>query len=203
MVIDRPEAIDAAPARRPKRSGGWQPGDFVVSRGMPAKPAGEESRSAPLRHRRSRRSRRSARSAHRRGRLERSIRQRCIEENMARPVAFPAGPARLARHSVSASGGRKRDRRPAAQTKDASGIRHRGAERTSSQTGLRFPKGFDVGRSGLVEARSVASSCQQTTRTANESRVGSPLRCSVLKRARFRLAPRAWARPTSSRERMP
>ncbi len=37
---------------------------------------GEESRSAPLRHRRSRRSRRAARSAHQRGRMERSIRQR-------------------------------------------------------------------------------------------------------------------------------
>ncbi|PWR19953.1 hypothetical protein DKG75_16025 [Zavarzinia compransoris] len=64
MAIDRPEAIDAAPARRPKRSGGWQPGNFLVSRGMTAQPAGEERRSAPLPHRRSRRSRPSARSAH-------------------------------------------------------------------------------------------------------------------------------------------
>src|SRR3546814_8356151 len=52
MAIDRPEAIDAAPARRPERSGEWQPGDFLVSRGMMARPAGEESRSAPLPHRR-------------------------------------------------------------------------------------------------------------------------------------------------------
>src|SRR5579883_2588967 len=37
---------------------------------------GEESRPAPLRHRRSRRSRPAARSAHQRGRMERSIRQR-------------------------------------------------------------------------------------------------------------------------------
>ena len=37
---------------------------------------GEESRPAPLRHRRSRRSRPAARSAHQRGRLERSIRKR-------------------------------------------------------------------------------------------------------------------------------
>ncbi len=37
---------------------------------------GEESRPAPLRHRRSRRSRPAARSAHHRGRMERSIRQR-------------------------------------------------------------------------------------------------------------------------------
>src|SRR5579871_6656704 len=36
MAIDRPEAIDAAPARRPERSGGWRPGDFLVSRGMGA-----------------------------------------------------------------------------------------------------------------------------------------------------------------------
>ncbi|TIM31610.1 MAG: hypothetical protein E5Y63_06235 [Mesorhizobium sp.] len=45
-------------------SGGWQPVDFVVSRGMTAQPAGEESRSAPLPHRRSRRSRPSVRSGH-------------------------------------------------------------------------------------------------------------------------------------------
>ncbi|BAC47214.1 bll1949 [Bradyrhizobium diazoefficiens USDA 110] len=55
MVIDRPEAIDGAPRRGRSVSGGWQPSDFLVSRGMTAQPAGEESRSAPLRHRRSRR----------------------------------------------------------------------------------------------------------------------------------------------------
>src|SRR5581483_8788451 len=36
MAIGWPEAIDAAPARRPERSGGWLPGDFLVSRGMGA-----------------------------------------------------------------------------------------------------------------------------------------------------------------------
>ncbi|QHP74068.1 hypothetical protein EI171_02845 [Bradyrhizobium sp. LCT2] len=54
MVIDRPEAIDGAPRRGRSASGGWQQNDFLVSRGMAAQPAGEESRSAPLRHRRSR-----------------------------------------------------------------------------------------------------------------------------------------------------
>jgi hypothetical protein len=34
MAIGRPRAIDAAPARRPERSGGWRPGHFLVSRGM-------------------------------------------------------------------------------------------------------------------------------------------------------------------------
>ena len=34
MAIGWPEAVDAAPARRPERSGGWQPKDFLVSRGM-------------------------------------------------------------------------------------------------------------------------------------------------------------------------
>ena len=92
MAIDWPEAIGAAPACRPERSGGWRPGDFLVSRGMPAKPGGEESRSAPLRHRRSRRSRPSARSAHQRGRLERSIRQRTTKENLATPSCNRRGP---------------------------------------------------------------------------------------------------------------
>jgi len=33
MAIDRPEAIDDAPACRPQRSEGWRPGGFLVSRG--------------------------------------------------------------------------------------------------------------------------------------------------------------------------
>ncbi len=36
MAIGRLQAIDAAPACRPQRSGGWRPGDFLVSRGMGA-----------------------------------------------------------------------------------------------------------------------------------------------------------------------
>jgi len=64
----------ATPHRlRPQRSGGWRRRDFVVSRGMTAQPAGEESRDQPLWLRRSRRSRPSARSGHWRGRLVRSI----------------------------------------------------------------------------------------------------------------------------------
>ncbi len=62
-------------------------------------------------------------------------------------------------------------------------------------------KGFDVGCSNLVETRSMASSCQRTTRAAYAVLAGPPLRCSVLKRAPCHLAPRARARPTSSRER--
>ena len=34
MAIKRPKAIDAAPARRPQRSEGCRPGEFLVSRGM-------------------------------------------------------------------------------------------------------------------------------------------------------------------------
>src|SRR3546814_3284427 len=49
---------------RPQRERRTATGDFVASRGMTAQPAGEESRSARLRHRRSRRSRHSARSGH-------------------------------------------------------------------------------------------------------------------------------------------
>lgn len=67
MAIGRPEAIDGAPRRGLTAKEG-----FLVSRGMTAQPAGEESLTRLLRHRRSRRSWPSARSAHRRGRLERS-----------------------------------------------------------------------------------------------------------------------------------
>ena len=67
MAIDRPEVIDGAPRR------GWTAKEgFLVPRGMTAQPAGEESLTRLLRHRRSRRSRPSARSGHWRGRLERS-----------------------------------------------------------------------------------------------------------------------------------
>jgi len=43
MAICRPEAIDDAPGFGPERSGGWWRGEFLASRGMPARPAGEES----------------------------------------------------------------------------------------------------------------------------------------------------------------
>jgi hypothetical protein len=43
MAICRPEAIDDAPGCGPERSGGWRRGEFLASRGMPARPAGEES----------------------------------------------------------------------------------------------------------------------------------------------------------------
>jgi len=67
MAIGWPEAIDGAPRRGLTAKEG-----FLVSRGMTAQPAGEESLTRLLRHRRSRRSRPSARSGHWRGRLERS-----------------------------------------------------------------------------------------------------------------------------------
>src|SRR3546814_20483903 len=75
MAIDSPEAIDAAPARRPERSGAWQPGDFLVSRGTLAQTAGEESPSAPLQHKRTRPTRPSDKHAHCNERLERSTRK--------------------------------------------------------------------------------------------------------------------------------
>jgi hypothetical protein len=57
-----PEAIDAAPARGPKRSGGWRRGDFLASRGM-GEAQGKKVAPPPLRLRRSRRSRPTARSS--------------------------------------------------------------------------------------------------------------------------------------------
>src|ERR1700679_1198027 len=42
MAICRPEAIDDAPARGPKRSGGWRRGEFLASRGR--------GRKSPRRH---------------------------------------------------------------------------------------------------------------------------------------------------------
>ena len=58
-----PEAIDAAPARGPKRSGGWRRRDFLASRGM-GEAQGKKVAPPPLRLRRSRRSRPTARSSH-------------------------------------------------------------------------------------------------------------------------------------------
>jgi hypothetical protein len=53
MAIKRPEATDdASLATEAKRRTAKE--DFVVPRGMTAKPAGEESQTPPLRHRRSR-----------------------------------------------------------------------------------------------------------------------------------------------------
>lgn len=200
MAIGWPEAIGAAPARRPKRSGGWQPGDFVVSRGMPAQPAGEESRSAPLRHRRSRRSRPSARSAHRRGRLECSIRQRCIEENVAAPSPSPLD--RHVQHGIPyPRPADERGRSPRPRRRDVPGIHYCGVERAASPIGLRSWPGFDVGCSSLVERRSMASSRQQTTRAAYASLARPPLRCGALKPALCRPVPKARSQPTSSRER--
>jgi hypothetical protein len=75
MAIGRPEAIDAAPAPQAgaqRRMAAGRLSCFARNGRSP----GEESRSAPLRHRRSRRSRPTARSAHQRGRMERSIRQK-------------------------------------------------------------------------------------------------------------------------------
>jgi hypothetical protein len=43
MAICGPEAIDDAPGFGPERSGGWWRREFLASRGMPARPAGEES----------------------------------------------------------------------------------------------------------------------------------------------------------------
>jgi len=54
MAIDGPEATDdASLATEAQRR--TAKADFVASRGMTAKPAGEESLTPPLRHRRSRR----------------------------------------------------------------------------------------------------------------------------------------------------
>jgi hypothetical protein len=58
-----PEAIDAAPARGPKRSGGWRRRDILASRGM-GEAQGKKVALPPLRLRRSRRSRPTARSSH-------------------------------------------------------------------------------------------------------------------------------------------
>jgi len=68
---------------------------------------GEESRPAPLRHRRSRRSRPVARSAHRRGRMERSI----SREDQGEPGDSIVQPRRPA---ASAHGAHPASRRPAA-----------------------------------------------------------------------------------------
>ena len=62
MAICRPEAIDAAPAGGPERSGGWRRDDFLASRGM-GEAQGKKVEPPPLRLRRSRRSRPLARSA--------------------------------------------------------------------------------------------------------------------------------------------
>jgi hypothetical protein len=48
MAICRPKAIDDAPACGPQRSRGWRRRSFLASRGMPVKPAGEESRAAAV-----------------------------------------------------------------------------------------------------------------------------------------------------------
>jgi hypothetical protein len=48
-----PEAIDDAPARGPKQSGGWRRSDFLASRGM-GEAQGKKVDPTPLRLRRSR-----------------------------------------------------------------------------------------------------------------------------------------------------
>jgi len=106
MAIGRPQAIDAAPAPQAgaqRRMAAARLSCFARNGRSPR----EESRSAPLRHRRSRRSRPAARSAHRRGRVERSI----SREDQGEPgdsIVQPRGTAASARGAHPAS------RRPAA-----------------------------------------------------------------------------------------
>ena len=85
MAIGWPEAIDGAPRRGLTAKEG-----FLASRGMTAQPAGDESSTPLLRHRRLRRSRPSARSGHWRGRLERSRHGQRTEKMAAIPHRQPA-----------------------------------------------------------------------------------------------------------------
>ncbi len=99
MAICRPEAIDAAPACGPERSGGCPRGDFLASRGM-GEAQGKKVEPPPLRLRRSRRSRPLARSAKREavGRAPNSI--------LGEVVANLKGPAQEDRHYGRRGGGR-------------------------------------------------------------------------------------------------